>query len=298
MSVSFGKLGSRACIFGAILALGLVFVGCKTVGQQEGAKSWPLQRSEPVGRVGGRSSLRVAPMNFFLVLIIDVPSGSGINESLYSYLDEQLAGGVSWPVLRNNGLRLGVGQIENFAAIKSLLDGAQAKVSSRLQLTVGLMQPIRILSDPVRRQRTLFYYDIAGRPHGRDLTDSSLGIVISASGAGGSEGALVVNLAPEIRYRSVPVRFKMVAGQPRRVFGPDREILNDLAVKFKLDEGEFALLGPSGSNLAESLVGSQLFLDDQTLGGYQRYCLICRQMPEGLGKGLGKSDEQQKQQKQ
>jgi len=269
--------------------------GCRQQSDRAGKgifalNGWGKVFGKSGGGPKGGSPLQRPAVSYFWVWLIDVPAQQDVGDAIYETLNEGFSGGRYRSVLGRNGLRLGVGKMDQWPAIKQRLDAAGGQLSGRRQLTIGLLQPMRILADEMRASRTLFYYDSQGRGRGEDLGDCSIGILIAASGSGNG-GPLMVKLAPELQFSPMPSRWQVVEGQPQRVWGSERRVLTELMVRFPLAKDEFALLGPRETDLADSLIGSQLLLIESDSGRVARYCLICGKTPKDMAWSENDTDE-------
>jgi hypothetical protein len=194
--------------------------------------------------------------NFFNVRILESTGTDHQLNEAWSYLDEAAPVSGDWQLLHRNGLRCGIGQYSDWPAIKQQLEKCGTRMKTDLQVSLSSFAPMNILSDQMKSERTLFYYDCNGRTHGRDFGASTLQFTMTMAGrmAGGRVRAV---FSPKI-IRPIS-QLEQITGKENRKSTIEQELEN-FSIIVDLGPEEFAIIGPSGREMADSLVGSQLFL--------------------------------------
>jgi hypothetical protein len=194
--------------------------------------------------------------NAFSVRILKNRASESDLRVVWSYLDEASPQSADWQMLHRNGLRCGIGQYSDWPAVRAQLEKCGTKIQGEFQVTLSGFSPMNLLSDKLRSERTLFYYDRNGQVHGRDFGPSMMQFSMVTAGqiSGG-----------RVRTIFIPRIFK-VSGNLDRLLPNDAKSamtelqLEDFSITVDLGPEEFALIGPSEGKMAESLLGAQLFI--------------------------------------
>lgn len=239
-----------------------ILSGCKQPARQFGNWSFPWSKStqektttsKPSSNARDPHQERQTPViNNFNVRILESTGTQQCLQNTWSYLDESSPVSKDWQMLQRNGLRCGIGQFSDWPTFKVQLDKCGMKVRNDIQVALGPFNPITLLSDKYRSERTLFYLDQNGKIHGRDFGPSVLEFTLMTAGR-----------VPEGRVRMIfsPKIVKPSSSLDR--FGAAKtsteEELENFNVMVDVGPREFALIGPSNKEMARTLVGPQLFL--------------------------------------
>jgi len=259
---------------GILILANVVWTGITVTGCSEQERRFEKLRTDfsnlfvrnprsPTSKPADGSQPRQSFINSFDVWILDSTGSSECLEEAWSHLDELfLPGNVEdWKVLSRNGLRCGKGQLSAWPTVKEQLDRCNTTTGPAIELDVGLFTPVVLLTDPWKPDRTIFYYDRAGRPRGEDFQRSKLQLVLTTAGRTGA-GRIRVIFAPRVVKRISSLERLAPRRRPRRP-GEGKTIqqeLENLNITVDLGPDEFAVLGPASGKLAKMLVGSQLFL--------------------------------------
>ncbi len=258
-----GKMNSNAKALLPLLVLVLAgSAGCRQERRFEGEKTdwfgWARGREAGEVSEGDTGPPRIAGNVFEVWVFTSGPEQEAL-EQAWSYLDELLPAQVKdWKTLNRNGLRCGIGRSEDWPLVKAALEESMTTTSREnppLQISVGHMSSAILISDDFQKDRTLFYYDRAGRLRGED-GPSKLELVLGSPGRTG-QGRVRVVFSPRVVEPPSPLR----GAAERSVSGKSvaRELEN-LSIVADLGLDEFALVGPTASDLPKSLIGSQLFV--------------------------------------
>lgn len=232
-------------------------------------------------------------LNSFHIWVLDSAGDREVLDQIWSYLDDVSPGDVGHSKLLNlNGLRCGTGHVDDWPAVKGLLDRCQtvARTRTPVEKTVGLFTPTVLLTSGFA-SRTLFYYDRAGRVRGNDFGPSRLQLLLVPVGKLGDGRARVVFsprlLIPASRFAHLARKAGRV--KPRARAKTIGEELEGLSIVVDLNPDEFALLGPSPGKRPKHLVGSQLF-ERWERGQRHTFLVVVKPMmsPEMADTGTGK----------
>jgi len=250
-----------------LLLFWLIPAGCQQTRQFDDAGwNWPkwlsgkTATSAPASiAVGETQKAKVMPKvsnNMFSVRILKNFGSDRELREVWSYLDEVSPISTDWQMLHRNGLRCGIGQYSDWPAVRSQLEKAGTKIHGNFQMTLNGQSPMNLLSDKVRSERTLFYYDRNGRVHGRDFGPSMMQFTMVAAGRISGD---------RVRAVFIPRLFKPENNLERLMPAENKRSMTEVTLEnfnITVDLGaeEFALIGPSVGEMADSLIGSQLFL--------------------------------------
>jgi hypothetical protein len=223
---------------------------------------WPVWTTKPAQSSTTQTSPANAPSaptpiisNSFTIRILEsTGSDLQLNEA-WSYLDEAAPISGDWQMLHRNGLRCGVGQFSDWPTVRQQFEKCGTRVKTELQVSLGSFAPMNILTDPMKSERTIFYYDRDGRTHGRDFGPSSMQFTMTMAGrmAGGRVRTI---FTPRILRPTSSL--EQFVGKENRKSMTEQELEN-FGIVVDLGPEEFAILGPAGGQMPASLVGSQLF---------------------------------------
>jgi hypothetical protein len=223
---------------------------------------WPIWTTKPAQSPTTQTSSAKAPSapapvlsNSFTIRILEsTGTDLQLNEA-WSYLDEAAPISGDWQMLHRNGLRCGIGQFSDWPTVRQQFEKSGTRVKTELQISLGSFAPMNILTDPMKPERTIFYYDRDGRTHGRDFGPSSMQFTITMVGrmAGGRVRTI---FTPKILKPTSPL--EQLAGKDNRKSMIEQELEN-FGIIVDLGPEEFAILGPAGGQMPASLIGSQLF---------------------------------------
>jgi hypothetical protein len=223
------------------------------------------------GKKEESSPIQSPMISYYEVRLIESPKEKKNFEKVWSVLEETSASGRAWDLYRRNGIRCGIGQMTDWPNVKKLLDSSEARVNGQMQVGIGSFTPADLLSDGVRAERTIFYYDQEGKMRGQDFGSSAL--VFSLAMAGRMpDNKIRLLLAPRIVRRKSGIENAAPAQRTRSV-GFENQI-EALCFVVDLGQDEFVLVGSAGDNQPETLVGSQLFSRFDRGQRYNRYILI------------------------
>lgn len=249
------RIGSVSLLFLIVAA------GCQTPTRKFGTwkEFWsPAADPAPNKSTTQSAQSEIAPLpapypenNSFNIRILESTGSPEALQTAWSYLDEASPVSKDWQMLHRNGLRCGIGQYSDWPTLKEQLDKCRTNVRNEIQVTLGTFVPTSLLSDPMKSERTIFYYDHEGRVHGKDYGASSLDFTLTTAGRM-PEGRIRVIFSPKIMKRRTIAR----EGFDNALQGQELENFN---VMVDIGPQEFALIGPSATQTAGTLVGPQLF---------------------------------------
>lgn len=241
--------------------------------------STPSPQSSSV-ESSGDSTTVVQALNCFTIRILEsTGSDRELNEA-WSYLDEAAPMNEDWQMLHRNGLRCGIGQYSDWPTVRKQFEKCGTRVKTELPVALGTSTPMNILSDSMKSERTVFYYDRDGRSHGRDFGASMMQFTMTLSGrvAGGRVRTI---FTPKILRPTSSLEH--LTGKETRKSMIEQELEN-FSIVVDLGPEEFAIIGPSRQEMASSLVGSQLFLGWDQGRRRSTFLLISFAPPDTEGK--------------
>jgi hypothetical protein len=245
----------------------LIIAGCNSQTKQFSELKWKWPEwAAPKAKVTSTAptvaekakspELPPASANSFSVRIFKNSAAEKELRVVWSYLDEASPQSADWKMLHRNGLRCGIGQYSDWPAVKAELEKYGTKIQGDFQVTLSNFSPMNLLSDKLRSERTLFYYDRNGDVHGRDFGPSLMQFSMVTAGriSGGRVRAIFI---PRIYKPETSLERLMPSENKKSMVEQELENFN---ITVDLGPEEFALIGPSAGEMPESLIGSQLFL--------------------------------------
>jgi hypothetical protein len=236
----------------------LVTTACQMPTRQFGSWKgfWPAASNQAPGVAATQPAAQASPQrsysqsNYFNIRILESTGNPEALQNAWSYLDESSPVGKDWQMLHRNGLRCGIGQYSDWPTMKDQLEKCGTKVRGDVQVQLGGFVQTTLLADKFRSERTIFYYDHEGRVHGKDFGASGLEFTLTTAGRM-PEGRIRIIFSPKIIKRG-----------SREGLNSSRteQELENFNVMVDLGGQEFALIGPSSSQMAGTLLGPQLFL--------------------------------------
>jgi hypothetical protein len=220
-----------------------------------GTKSTTTMPASPKADEAGPAKTTPTVSNMFFVQILKNAGSDRELREVWSYLDEASPISTDWKMLHRNGLRCGIGQYSDWPAVRAMLEKAGTKIQGSFQVTLSGPSPMNLLSDKMRSERTLFYYDRNGRVHGRDFGPSMMQLTMVSAGRISDDRVRSIFVPRLFKPETNLERLMPVEGKRSMV----EMALNDFNITVDLGVEEFALIGPNGGDMADSLIGSQLF---------------------------------------
>jgi len=194
---------------------------------------------------------------------IFVPAGSiSRNRDFWGYL--AIAGGLDQSecdLLDRNGVRVGVGDVDDWSSLRTIIDKAGAQTLQGRVIGVGTKGHEIPVSDNLPGQ-TLFYFDQHGLSgHVYDACQNIL--VLSYEAAPQGSGAVRLQLCPLVRNQAE--RLDTTAVNTRHVWEYTHDQrLYDMGLSVDLAPRKFLVVGPSPQSGRSTSIGHQFFTQEAT----------------------------------
>ena len=225
-------------------------------GQEMMKARWENRRDEHQG-------VRVLRLR---VAVVDVPIGlSSASEDVWSTVDEDVVSPVQSVNFTANGLRVGVGSLEQWDRLAGAL-GELAGRPVRQTITIGaLSQPITVALKERQGPKTLFIVHRDGTLSGRDIPAGDYLLAMLCATKPGQLNQLTITGQPQIRSRRRRARIRNVQGRTSVARRPTLTGLESMTFQLTISTGSFILIGPSGRASEPNTVGHQFLV--KTKGG-------------------------------
>lgn len=201
----------------------------------------------------------------FEVLKLELPLGAAsTSDTLWNQVRDDAVGADKMLLLRQNGFRIGVGRRESWPPIKAILDNIPGPVR-HTPYNVGFAPDQREDEFQTRvgiENLAVFYFDGEGRAIGWTLV--KCGTLFRARSVIDPQfpDDVTVQIVPEVRQEEPQIAFDIETRKIRRI--NEIKPLWDLAVRVRLSEDQFLLIGASSKALAgDSLVGRRFMIDER-----------------------------------
>jgi hypothetical protein len=177
-------------------------------------------------------------------------------------------------MLRNNGLRIGVGKHSTWPQIKAALDAEKVEISTNQQtLQNGVPLTVEINTQP--RDQTLFLIRSDGTMPGAFFPQSTNALRIEYWIPPSSANTVMMELMPEIRLPRAAGQSNLAVAalQDPSVMYPSRP-LRELTVRIAVGPDEFLAVGPSSVAQQNHLAGSLLLVEEVDGRRLESMCFI------------------------
>ena len=287
----------------SIVLIGVMFVGCETPPSDNTAKpSRPSpalfgpptseSRNQPVANSGAVSTVEdrsvddpvvrshpfasteemptVARISFG-VFQARVQAGLfSANGKVWNHLDEEAIPAETSRLLRQNGLRVGLGTNDDWPPIRAMLEAEEDVLTSDGRMIVGNGMPFMLDLDKHERDQVVFLYRPGGGLPGATYPASRNYIRVEYAIPLSDPDVVSVDVMPEIRLRPRQAReartldewLDPTADRPVRVF-------HELAFSMRVGPGEFFAIGPSPASDRPHLLGALLLTEEQNGRRYE-----------------------------
>jgi hypothetical protein len=211
----------------------------------------------------------------FSVLRVRAAAGTfSQSEKIWNPIQEEMLPAQMRMMLRNNGLRIGVGKHSTWPQIKAALDAEKVEISTNQQ-TLQNGVPLTVEINAVPRDQTLFLIRSDGTMPGAFFPQSTNGLRIEYWIPPSSADTVMMELMPEIRLlrNAGQSNLAVAALQNPSVTQPTRP-LRELAVRIAVGPDEFLAIGPSSVAQQNHLAGSLLLVEEINGHRLESMCFI------------------------
>jgi len=231
----------------------------------------PLPRTQPADESGDPDASPLSSLNLrpvvvqtvsFAILRVRASAGTfSQSEKLWNPVNEEVVAAGTQLLLRNNGLRVGIGKQSAWPQIKAALDAENVEVSQDHQVMQNSI-PLTIELVPTPRDQTLFLIRSDGTMPGAFFPQSTNALRIEYWIPGHEPTHVTMELVPEVHLqRPAPPAFDVSTLRNGMVLPPSRP-LRELAVRLTLGPDEFVVVGPSQVANQQHLFGSLLLTEE------------------------------------
>lgn len=200
------------------------------------------------------------------------PASAGDARKVWNHVDELRLKPELVRLLARNGLRLGTASPASWAAIQTILESSDAKITSN-QMFPQRGSALPIHAGAVEEGTSIFCYQSDGRLVGKSFPGGEKLILIDYAVRPELDGSTDIGVSFEINRDSGEMIWQQVDGTMRQVPEIDRHHFADLTTMLTLQSGEFLVLGPRDEMKNDNLVGTQ-FLSPAGGTGYVRLTFL------------------------
>jgi len=211
----------------------------------------------------------------FAVLRVRAAAGTfSQSEKIWNPIQDEMLPAQIRMMLRNNGLRIGVGKHSSWPQIKAALDAEKVETSTNRQtLQCGVPLTVEINTQP--RDQTLFLIRSDGTMPGAFFPQSTNGLRIEYWIPPSAADTVMMELMPEIRLSRTTGQSNLAVStlQNPGTMPPTRP-LRELAVRVPVGPDEFLVVGPSSVAQQNHLAGSLLLIEEIDGRRLESMCFI------------------------
>ena len=202
-----------------------------------------------------------------------VPAGRiSTTEQLWDHLDESIVAPRQSVLLNRNGIRVGVGRVASWPAVRAVLVMHEPEVSASTPLVTGGGPWSLELAD-IADDTPLFYFDSEDRLMGARHAAGKLCLRMEHLLDLDNLAMLTLRAVPEIRRDDPPARTRMrLAAKPA---GDPTERFSALTFTMAVPSEHFIVIGPGPASRMLHLVGSRLFKSAENGEDFENvYCIV------------------------
>ena len=202
-----------------------------------------------------------------------VPAGRiSTTEQLWDHLDESIVAPRQSVLLNRNGIRVGVGRVASWPAVRAVLVMHEPEVSASTPLVTGGGPWSLELAD-IADDTPLFYFDSEDRLTGARHAAGKLCLRMEHLLDLDNLSMLTLRAVPEIRRDDPPARTPMrLAAEPA---GDPTELFSALTFTMAVPSEHFIVIGPGPASRMLHLVGSRLFKSAENGEYFENvYCIV------------------------
>jgi hypothetical protein len=221
----------------------------------------PLPKTQPATDVAERSTpltgMVVIQTVQFAILRVRAPAGTfSDSEKLWNPVNEEVLPAPTQLLLRNNGLRIGVGKQASWPQIKAALDAEKVEVSQDAQVMQnGVPLSIELNGQP--RDQTLFLIRSDGTMPGASFPQSTNALRVEYWIPPNASTSVMMELIPEIQMaRALGQSALAVAALRNPTAAAPSRLFRELAARIPVGPDEFLVIGPSAAARQNRLIGS------------------------------------------
>ncbi|MBW7905745.1 MAG: hypothetical protein LC135_00435 [Phycisphaerae bacterium] len=210
------------------------------------------------------------------VLNVRVPRHESAKaEALWTYVREQVLDLETRSRLAQNGVRVGIGHVEWWNAVRSLIDTVEGvDVVQADPVLLRPRFPLVLQMDRTAREQTLFYVGREGGLSGGTWPASRNLIRIDVVADAQEDGAAHLRITPTIWQRFEGVRYTRAPDGWQLAPDERQSPLGDVSFVVTLRSGEFLLLAPGEHARVFGLVGHAFLTGNDDGREYHSYVFI------------------------
>jgi len=204
-----------------------------------------------------------------------IPAGRiSMTEQLWDHLDESIVVPRQSVLLRRNGIRVGVGRVASWPAVRAVLVLHEPQVSASTPIVAGDGPWSLELAD-IADGTPLFFFDSRDRLTGARHAAGKLCLRMEHLLDLDNLAMLTLRAVPEIRRDDLPARTRVRLAAE---FADDRsELFSALTFTMAVPSEHFIVIGPGPASRMPHLVGSRLFKSTENGEDFENvYCIVPR----------------------
>ncbi len=193
-------------------------------------------------------------------------------EQLWDHLDESIVAPRKSVLLRRNGIRVGVGRVASWPAVRAILMLHEPEVAASTPVVAG-DGPWSIELADIADGTPLFYFDPEDRLTGARHAEGKLCLRMEHLLDLDNLTMLKLRAVPEIRREDPTARPRMrVAAEPA---SNSTELFGALTFMLAVPPEHFIIIGPGPASRMPHLVGSRLFKSAENGEDFENvYCIV------------------------
>lgn len=202
-----------------------------------------------------------------------VPAGRiSTTEQLWDHLDESIVAPRQSVLLGRNGIRVGVGRVASWPAVRAILVLHEPEVSASTPVVAG-DEPWSLELADIADDTPLFYFDSEDRLTGARHAAGKLCLRMEHLLDLDNLAMLTLRAVPEIRRDDLPARTRLRLAAERA--GNPPELFLALTFTMAVPSEHFVIIGPGPASRMPHLVGSRLFKSAKNGEDFENvYCIV------------------------
>lgn len=210
------------------------------------------------------------------VLHVQLPGATATEaRRIWTFLRENVTDDETRLRLHRNGLRCGVGHVDDWDAIRAALDpipGISYYQTNPVQVPAGF--PLALELDNRPRDQTLFYVDEEATLRGATWPDSRNILRIAYAPDPRGPKRLRMQVVPEVHQEVSGWRWVRTEAGLWQVPNQSRQAFNTAAFSVSLAADEFLLIAAADEDAAGILLGNAFFSGERESGRYNSYVFL------------------------
>lgn len=232
---------------------------------------------EPAPKEGVEPPIRAVRAQITLAVFnIQVPESQfKIASAIWNHIREDVVDSETQARLADNGFRIGIGNVQFWDPVKTILDGVpNRRVVRTTPVRVPIGFPLSLELDPEPRDQTLFYVNRAGDLSGSAWPQSRNILRATYAPDPRSADKLLFQLVPEVHQKLDGWRWIRTEQGLWQVPRQDVHPFDVVGVTLTLAKDEFIVVAPSDAARIHGIVGRAMLTNEIEGVVYQSYVFM------------------------